>query len=187
MKQWRRNLLFTMLSIIVFSACQMPRYPPVEDLLVHVKVFPSDWHADPDGPKPDPSAPFGGIKSIDRTTLYFNSRTAGAFETVERYKDSRTARDEFNHQKESWFTNTQFRGPFEVPEELPYKSKVANHFHFACWRPENTTLSACFYLAQYGPFLVLFNLGWDPDTLTVTHFEKVLQAIDDKMSDYADK
>ena len=131
MKQCRKYLLFAMLFMIFFSACQVMRYPPVEDLLVDEKVFPSDWHADPDGPKPDPSAPFGGIRSIDRTTLYLYSKTAGAYETIERYKDSKTAEDEFNRQKESRFKDTQFRGPFEVPKELPYKSAVANQLSVA--------------------------------------------------------
>ncbi len=124
---------------------------------------------------------------MERTSLDFGSATASAFETIERFKNSRRARDEFSSQKDFLFKKTEFQGPYEIPEELPYESDVADRFHFACWRPEYTPMLGCGYLAQYGPYLVQFNFGWDLDTLTAPELEKVLREIDDKMANYADQ
>jgi hypothetical protein len=182
-----RFFLFVVSFLIVMSSCQRSTFPPIEDLLVDATVFPPGWHADPEGPEPDPSAPFGGIKSVERTTLYFHSNTAGAFETIERFKSSGGAWDEFNNQKDSLFRTSEFQGPYEIPEELPYESRLADRFYLACWRPEYTPMLGCDYLAQYGPYLVPLNLGWDPDTMTPSELEKILLAVDDKLANYADK
>jgi hypothetical protein len=173
--------------MIILSACQGLRYPPIEDFLVDATAFPQGWHADPEGPEPDPSAPFGGIKSVERTSLDFSSNVATAFETIERFKNSRRARDEFSSQKDFLFKTTEIRGPYEIPNELPYKSDVANQFHFACSPPKNSSKIGCHYLAQYGPYLVQFSFGWDLDTLSAHELEKVLWAIDNKLAKYADK
>ncbi len=187
MKYWIRSFTLVISFMLIVSACQWSHYPPIENLLIDVSVFPSDWQADADGPEPDPSAPFGGIRSVERTELNFYSDVSGAFENIERFKSSRKAYEEFVRQKDFLFKSTEFQGPYEIPEELPYRSDLADQFYFACWRPEYTSILGCDYLAQYGPYLVHFNLGWNPGALTVSELEKILRAIDDKMANYADR
>jgi hypothetical protein len=183
----KKSFLFIVLTVFVLGACQGSRFYPIEDLLIDESAFPPDWQRDPDGPAPDPSAPFGGIKSVERTTLNFNSTTASAFETIERFKNSKKAHDDFNSQRNFLFKGTEFQGPYEIPDELPYESDVADRYHFACWQPDYTLMRGCSYLAQYGSYLVQFHLGWDPDALTPLELENVLRAIDEKLAPYATK
>jgi hypothetical protein len=168
------------------TACQSSPYPSIEDLLVEASAFPSDWHSDPDGPGPDPSGPGGGIRSLERTTLSFESATAGAYETIKRFRDSEKADDEYLIQEKILFTDTDIRGPYLPPDQVHLEGLVADRYRVACWKPEYTQVMGCSYLAQYGPYLVDFSFSWDTDTLSPVELEKVMQAIDEKFVDFAE-
>jgi hypothetical protein len=176
-----------MILCVVLVACQRT-FPPIEDLLIDVAVFPSNWYEDPEGPKPDPSAPFGGIRSLERTTLNFESDMSGALEEIERFDGSDLASQEFSRQEVYLFQDDKGMGQYLVPKELSYQSKTANRFHFACVRPSYYPYPylGCLYLAQYGPYIVKFDIGWSLNDMSAKELEKVLRAIDEKMAAYTE-
>lgn len=170
---------------IVLTACH-PVYPTIEKLLIDATVFPSGWLADPEGPKPDSLAPFGGIRSIERTTLYFESKTSAASEEIQLFESYDRAKEDFIRQKSFSFQDDKEMGPYITPNELNYQSKIASQFHFACVRPSYYPYPyiGCLYLAQYGSYVVKFDIGWKLDAMNANDVESILEAIDEKMAPY---
>jgi hypothetical protein len=178
--------LFAFLLITFFiTACSL-RYPPIEELLIGDTSFPQGWTASPEGPQVSPSAPFGGIRSIDRTMLSFDNTLVGANEQIERFQNSQEAGNEFVNNKDFLFREIPTVGPYLVPEELPYQSSVADRYYFACTRSSAYPfpLLGCMYFAQYGPYIVQFHIGWDLDSMSANDLEKILNAIDENMKPY---
>jgi len=172
--------LALVLSIVVVS-CQS-QYPPIEDLLVDATVFPNGWYEDIEGPGPDSSAPWGGIRSVERTTLFFHSPTAGAFEQIERFSNHRQASQEFDNQKLLSQDESDF-----IPSKLTFQNIVADQYYFVCVLAPQYPYPfwGCIYLAQYGTYLVNFNFGWDLDAMSAGELQNILRAVDDKMAPYA--
>jgi len=180
-----RRLLFTQVPLalilsIITASCQ-PQYPTIEDLLVDVTVFPDGWYEDIEGPGPDSSAPWGGIRSVERTTLFFHSPTAGAVEQIERFSNHRQASQEFDSLK----LLSQDEGDF-IPSEPTFQNIVADQYHFACiLEPQYPyPFWGCIYLAQYGTYLVNFNFDWNLNAMSAGELKNILRAIDDKMAPY---
>lgn len=182
-----RMALVITLFLIAGVSCTLSnsKYPAVEDLLLDISVFPPGWEPSSEEPSPDPSAPFGGIRSVDRTTLFFYSSYASAFEEIERYKEDRMASDVFDERKDFLFQEIAGLGPYTLPEELPFQSSTADASYFACVSPSYSVSKGCHYLARFGPYLVHFNIGWDPTFMTTKDLEAILQAIDEKFEQFA--
>ncbi len=180
--------LFMLLEMVllVFAASCGLKYPVIETLLITADIFPTGWTAGIEGPKPSPSAPFGGIKSIERTILFFQSTTAGGFEEIERFGNYKDANQEFLDKITFLFREDRDDGPYTIPEELPYQSSIAEQYYFSCVRPSYYPYPylRCFYLAQYGPYIVKFNIGWNLDVMNANELEKILRTIDEKMMPY---
>lgn len=184
-----RIWLVITLFIIAGASCTSPnsRYPPVEDLLLDVSVFPSDWEPSSEGPRPNPSAPFGGVRSVDRITLFFSSRNASAFEEIERYKSKRIASEVFVERKDFLFQERAGLGAYTLPDEFPFQSSIADASYFACVNPSYTDAKGCYYLACFGPYLVHFNIGWNSTFMSAAELETILQAIDEKFEPFVRK
>lgn len=184
-KYFIMQVVFTLVLAIAAVSCQ-PRYPPIEDLLVDATVFPDGWYEDIEGPGPDSSAPWGGIRSVERTTLFFHSPTAGAEENIERYARFSIAKDEFTNRLNIIFRDHFELGTYSIPDELPYTSSVAEQYRFGCVTAPNYPFPfyGCQYLAQYGLYIVHFHIGWNLDVVSAGELEDILRAIDDKMAPY---
>ncbi len=180
--------LFSIIMLFIVS-CRL-LYPPIEELLIDVNVFPLRWRADPEGAEPSPSAPFGGIKSVERISLSFESTTAGAFEEIERYMNSKKAREVYNKQQNFVFKSVEWEEAsysYVIPEELPYKSEVADHSEFACTRLPyySYPFMKCELYAQYGPYIVHFHIGWNLSSMSASELNKILLDIDERMAQYS--
>lgn len=182
----KRLLILLEMVLLLFAVSCGSKYPSIETLLLSTDIFPSDWSADAEGPQPSPSAPFGGIKSIERTMLFFQSTTASAFEEIERFRNREDANQEFLNQKTFLFREDQEVGPFTIPDELPYQSSIADKYYFSCVQPSYYPFPylGCFYLAQYGPYVVKFHIDWNLDEMSTDELEVILKAIDEKMMPY---
>lgn len=181
----RLLICLEMIALASMAACQPP-YARVQSLLITTDVFPSGWAADAEGPKPPPSAPFGGIRSIERTLLFFQSTTGSAFEEIERLSGYEETTQEFSYQKAILFQDDKEEGPYAIPFELPYKSLVADQYYFSCVRPSYYPYPylGCFYLAQYGPYIVTFHIDWNLDAMSASELEKILRSVDARMVPY---
>ncbi len=162
--------------------------PAIKELLVDVTVFPSGWFADPEGAQPSPSATLGGIRSEERTTLFFHSIIGSASEEIERFKNNSQATQEFFSKKAWEFREDKEIGVFYIPNELPYHSTVADQYYFSCVDHDAYPYPflGCSYLAQYGEYTVTFRIAWKLDVMSFSELEEVLLAIDEKMSPYTE-
>lgn len=179
----KRLFMLLEMVLLTFAASCVPKYPSIEALLITTDIFPSGWSADVEGPQPSPSAPFGGIQSIERTMLFFQSTSASAFQEIERFRNREDANQEFLDQKTFLFTEDRDDGPYTIPDELPYQSSIAEQSYFSCVRPSYYPYPylGCFYLGQYGPYVVKFHIGWNLDAMSADELEKILRTIDEKM------
>ncbi len=184
LKRW--VLLFPALVLILLSGCQAGQ-SRIEGLLITADVFPTGWSASPEGPKPPPSAPFGGIKSIKRTLLFFQSTTASAYEGIELYSNRNVAINEFAIKEGRLFREDKQMGSYSIPEELSFHTVVADQYHFACTRPSYYPYPflGCLYLARYESYIVEFRVGWRPDIMSATQLRRILETIDAKMVGHA--
>jgi len=182
----KRLCILLEVFLLAFAVACQPQSPPIESLLITTDVFPSGWLADAEGPQPSPSAPFGGIRSIERTLLFFQSTTGSAFEEIERFRNHEETKQEFLYQKTILFKEDKDEGPYIIPDELPYQSSIAEQYYFSCVRPSYYPYPylGCFYLAQYGPYIVKFHIGWNLDAMGADKLEKILRTIDEKMAPY---
>ena len=177
---------FAVAIVFALAASCQPRYPRIETLLITADTLPAGWYV-LDGPSPPPSAPFGGIRSKERTEVFFDSTTAGAFEYIQRFGSREEAFPEYLDEKALVFREVKVDGPYEVPAELPYRSSIAEQYYFACVRPSYYPYPylRCDYVAQYGPYVVTFQIDWRPNLMNATGLEKILRTVDAKMAPYA--
>ena len=149
--------------------------------LIDVEALPPGWQVDDDGPHPVPQAPLGGRESIESISLSFHlPERAGAYEEIYLFENSRKASRYYAKRMERAFRHTEWDDPWTVPEELLYQSSNANQFCFACDESTSVTpMRGCMYIAQYGSYVVLFNISWIPGySMNYTDLEGILQALD---------
>ncbi|MFZ5909354.1 MAG: hypothetical protein ACOYYU_05000 [Chloroflexota bacterium] len=86
---------------------------------------------------------------IERTTLFFHSPTASAFEQIERFSNHRQASREFADQK----LQSQDERDF-IPNEITFQDIVADQYYFACSPAPQYPYPflGCIYLVQYGAY-----------------------------------
>jgi hypothetical protein len=85
-------------------------------------------------------------------------------------------------QSEAFLFKTESDDFWTIPEELPFRSSNAERSYFACDLSSSVTpMRGCTYIAQYGPYVVLFDIDWIPGySMNYADLEKILQAIDEK-------
>ena len=187
-KKYQILIMSGLILVLGASHFLFIKRPDVEELLIDISVFPTGWFTDPEGAKPSPSAPLGGIRSEERTTLFFHSIIGSASEEIERFENSSQATEEFLYKKSWEFRDSHECGAFFIPDEFPYHSVVANQYHFACIECDYYPYPflGCTYLARYGEYITTFNVGWNLDIMSMSDLEQILLAIDEKMKNYAE-
>ena len=99
------------------------------------------------------------------------------------YRSRTTARAEQQYLRK-WrgnFTTTEYEGPYEPPEGLPYRSSIADQYHLACGPDGRAT--RCSMAARYEEYVVVFTTHMAPfSPMTFEHLERALRAIDQRMA-----
>jgi hypothetical protein len=177
------GLSFVMLLTMGWTGgCSSPAHPPIEELLIDISVFPKGWITSAAGPRPLASAPLGGNKSVDNIALGFYAPGGSAFHEIQRFKNTRQAENEFAKKREQVFRVTEFRTPWEVPDELAYESSVADEFHYACSLGVGASWPHCAYIARYDAYYVLFYAHMISGYISYADLENILEAIDERMA-----
>ena len=115
-----------------------------------------------------------------------NPSYAGGGQNVFQFRSERQAARIFERQLRREFNSSSVASetPWQIPPELPYTSKVADQFHFACHISNINGLSEiCKMMGQYDKYLVILSMHMTPDYMTYADLEKVLEAVDKKMAD----
>jgi hypothetical protein len=177
------SLSLVMLWIVGgIGSCSSSNYPPIEQLLIDLPVFPEGWIISAVGPRPLADAPLGGNKSVDNIEIFFYAPGGGAFVEIQRFKNTRRAKNEFTRKVKQVFRVTDFNSPWEVPDELSYTSSVADEFYYACsWRV-GSSWPDCAYIARYDTYFSLFYTDMIPGYMNYADFEKVIMAVDERMA-----
>jgi hypothetical protein len=173
-------MLLLFLGILTI-ACNMLDDQPIEHLLIDVTDFPDNWTVDTDSPRSIPSAPLGGTKSIKSIEVYFSSQNDFAFERIRRFKSSEDAASEFARQMKHIFRERKDTQWF-TPETISFQSSVAEQSYYACSQAEGYPWPGCTYIAQYGTYFVHFGTGIILGDMSYSDFERVIQAIDERMA-----
>ena len=156
-----------------------PRECPIENLTLDEEPFPPGAIAGKIlSPLPGAPIPRTSLESAGRTINY--EYKGGANHDIYRYKSEGRAAQEFKRRKELEFSTRQWRGPWEIPNTLKYRSPIANRYYVACGMQNNVYM--CKMIAQYEEYFVLFSADMLPAAMTFEDLEHVLRAIDERMA-----
>jgi len=197
------TVLVAMLCLLTCGGCgllgnMLQEAPPerefeIEELLIDASAFPPGWETDSEGPHiPAGQAPLGGgPMSLQRRVLFFHvcGGGGGAFEQIYRMTSVRGAAKEFERQMTVWFPTRGYWTPWEHPIEVLYERSVADRFHMACARDlaRPDLAQKCHFIGQYEEYLVWFSTDMSPTFMTYEDLERILQAIDEQMTQHLGK
>jgi len=170
------------LSVCACSTNQHPstKYPPIDQLLIGLSIFPPGWEAtEPDFEHP-PHAPWSGpghLVEIVRQNFYssFDLYT-GVIVEIRRYDSGQSATREYERRLEPIFREDSYAR--STLPEVVHESTIADQARYDCSRV------GCTYFARYGVYT--YHCGvriHNNDTITYTDVLPVLfQAIDERMT-----
>lgn len=174
--------LLLWLSVFACSTSRQPsvEYPPIDELLIDLSVFPEEWEiTEPDFEHP-PHAPWSGpghLVEYVRQNFYssFDLYT-GVIVEIRRYDSRQSATREYERRLEVIFREDSYT--WTTFPEVAHESTIADHARHAC------SEVGCAYFARYGVYT--YHCGvriHDADTITYTDVLPVLfQAIDERMT-----
>ncbi len=163
----------------------------IEDLLIDVSDFPPNWYVNaPPAPMPHYDGAITTQEEDIRVGFSAKSPTLiVAGQTVYRFGAQWVAAAEYSEQLPIEFNSNSVASltPWETPEELPYRSPVADQFHFACHTSTLGPNVVCEAMGQYEEYLVVFHTHIAEEYMTFADLEVILVAIDERMASYLEK
>jgi hypothetical protein len=75
-------------------------------------------------------------------------------------------------------------GAWSTPDQLRYQSPVAEQVRFACSTEADDGRQVCQAVGQYGRYMTRFHTFMTLNTMTLSDFERILVAIDERMAFY---
>lgn len=190
-----RMLLFPIcVMMLLVTGCWQPEPPAperdftLEELLLDLSVFPEGWEvSSPPGPTPSGD---GAIFADESIAIWFRFRPdpstlLAACHEVYRFRWANRAAREFRKQQPILFNSQSIAllTPWEVPDELPYRSLFAEQSHFACAKSGITNKWGCRFMGQYEEYLVIFSTTMG-ERMSYRDLELILQTIDKRMAKY---
>jgi hypothetical protein len=177
----RLCLLLLLIPTTTVSCYRSPSHTSIERLLIDVSAFPQGWSISAAGPSPIARAPLGGTASVESIELDFYAPGGGAFERIRRFEAPRGASNEFARQKRLIFRATEWYPPWQVPDELDYKSLSADRYYYACSQETVRSWPRCAYIAQYGTYFVHFDVDMLPGYMSYVDLGNILDVIEQRM------
>lgn len=177
MHHTKRALVGVLLSLTLVGCRALQQPPkhdcPVETLVLDGAVFPPGSNAGSlESPLPEAAWASAG------RTFYLPRGVAG--HSVYQHKTPRIAAEEFLANKRAQFAQDENLGPWATPGELTYRSPIADQYYVACGNEWGNEM--CIMIAQYEEYFVLVTAHMSEDGMTYADFERVLRAVDEKMS-----
>ena len=176
-------------TVTLLRVWPVSRAPAVDTraLLIDASAFPLGWYACFDAERV-PEREYGERESLHVGFAHagLEPYTVGASHTVYRYRNELDATILYTLEFSGrGFPKWNMITPWTVPEEWSYHSTAADRFTFACGEfdflgPKWT----CKTVAQYDEYISVFRSELSPDYMTLEQLERVLVAIDDRMSLY---
>ncbi len=178
MRMRKLSLLGVLLLSVALLACRALQKPPKHDcpiksLVLDETVFPPGSHAS----FLESPLPYAAWASAGRT-IYLPRGIAN--HDVYQHKTPKLAAEDFLANKKARFAEDEHTGPWSTPSEVSYRSPIADQYYVACGNEWGAQL--CIMVAQYEEYYVLVTAHISEDGMTYADLEKVLRAVDEKMS-----
>jgi len=178
-------LNYWIVILLALMGCNSTIQPDIalDSLLIDLSVMPPDWYvASMNNHAYEED--FNYERTADNS--FSNPGYAGGGQNVFQFRSERQAARIFEGQLRREFNSSSVASetPWQIPPELPYTSKVADQFHFACHISNINGLSEiCKMMGQYDKYLVILSMHMTPDYMTYADLEKILEAVDKKIAD----
>jgi hypothetical protein len=108
-----------------------------------------------------------------------NYRGSSMYYEVARYKSIDSAKSYFLDSSKMFSKKTDFQGPWEIPAELTYSSRIAQQYHVACGKMGQEY--QCRMIGQYEEYGVFFFAYITDNGVTFDILNDLLQKIDARM------
>jgi hypothetical protein len=156
---------------------------PMESLLLDQSAFPEGWVAY------EPHAPEDGF-GLSVCIHYSPPATSEggiALHAGYIFRSPQEAANGYAIWAPFWFSDREGWGAWSAPVELPYESRIASQFRFACSSQLDDSEQACQAVGQYGRYMTRFHTFMNPETMTLDDLERILMVIDERMALYLAK
>lgn len=101
------------------------------------------------------------------------------YHVVGRYKSIDSAKSKFQDRSEMFSKKTDFEGPWEIPVELTYSSRIAQQYQAACGKVGQEY--QCRMIGRYEEYYVFFFAYITDNGVTYAILNDLLQKIDARM------
>lgn len=155
----------------------------LEDLFLDESELPMGWSRQEEFSEACVAAPLdSGCKSVDDLMTLFHHESGHAYETIYVYETAELAASDFARMFDMVYSGNKYSTPWIIPNELPYRSTVANQSYFAC--NTHSGEPRCRFLSQYHEFIVEFYTK--TGNMPFEELEQVLEPIDKKIAMYTE-
>ncbi len=176
----RRILIVRVVALAcltLFPCCGPPKPPkhdcPIKELVIDEASFPPG-STSRSLLSPLPRAAWASAgRTIDHPGGVANHH-------VYQFKTAERAAQEYRKREQTQFAEDEHEGPWTTPADLTYRSPIADQYRVACGK--SWSLRLCIMVAQYEEYFVLVTSHMSEDGMTYADFQRVLRAVDEKMS-----
>jgi len=159
---------------------------PVADLLLDESAFPDGWLA---GGEPyDPEDRIPAERIVADFFVHECPLSLRAGQDVYRfYGGSRCAEMGYRVKTPVWFAPRDGWGPWAVPAELTYESRVADEYRVECYTHQESGTRTCQAVGRFEEYVVRFLTPMSANCMTFADLQRILTAIDERMALYLGK
>lgn len=178
----KHRLIFFGLVVFLLSGCmKAPPECPMDTLMLEESLFPKDTYFEP---LVSPIAEYPKSSFAQGFTLELPNEDVFAVDSgnymVIDWGSNKSAKEEFDNGLKISFITDNMSGPWETPKEVTFTSVVADNYYTACG--VSLGYYKCRTIAVYGKYSVRLAVSISEQGITYSTYNKLLQAIDDKMA-----
>jgi hypothetical protein len=99
--------------------------------------------------------------------------------SIERFAWS--AKSTYAEKKSTFFSTSQYRGPWSVPEKITFISSIADQYYIACGELKNTNSYYCRMIGRYGKYFTSLSARISDNGTSFAKFQELLELADKNM------
>ena len=170
---------FILLVTLISGCVKSSSVCPLDTLLLEKDLFPDKTYFEPlVSPIAEyPITSFAQGFSLELSNDIY-SVDAGNYWVVY-WKSYQSAQGEFDNDLKNSFITDATRGPWNTPKEISFTSSIADDYYTACGI--SLGYYKCRTIAVYGRYFVRLGTSISEQGITYSTYNKLLQAIDEKM------
>jgi hypothetical protein len=177
-------ILFGLVAFLLSGCIKAPPECPMNTLMLEESLFPKDTYFEPlVSPIAEyPKSSFAQGFSLELPNEDVFTVDAGNYRIIH-WGSNKSAKEEFDQGLKFFFLNHKIDA-WKTPKEATFTSAVADNYYTACGI--SFGYYNCKTIAVYGKYSVWLGVSISEKGLTYSIYNKLLQAIDDKMATCAE-